>query len=429
MDAECKTLWMGDIQPHWDEAFLGSLFAGCAEQPVIKMIRDKVTGYPSGYGFLEFPSQQGAQYVLENFNGQTVPNTMHRFRMNWGAGGRRIESSDDHSIFVGDLAPDVTDEVLLATFASRFSSVRNAKVVTDPMTRMSKGFGFVRFGIKEEADQALQTMSGVYCGSRPMRVSVATDRNRPRPDYGMQGGMGGMQGHDMQGDGANTTVFVGGLDPAITEDDLRSRFAPFGDIMSVKIPPGRGCGFVHFIVKDTAEMAINQMNGTQLGGSRIRCAWGRSSGGRGNSGGGYYQQQYGAQQYGQAGYQQYYGGYDASAYYAQYAQAGYGGYAAYGAGGYDQNAQQQAQGQQQAYGGAQQGYYGAGYGQQTQSHNQANRRAQFQEQRDFTQRDNIEGMNRRYASQRAFQHMAPVPSSSYSPMSSDVAKNTAMATQ
>lgn len=98
------------------------------------------------------------------------------------------------------------------------------------MTRMSKGFGFVRFGIKEEAEQALQTMTGVYCGSRPMRVSVATDRNRPRVDYNNMQGGGMPVGQEQQGDGANTTVFVGGLDPAITEDDLRQHFAPFGDV-------------------------------------------------------------------------------------------------------------------------------------------------------------------------------------------------------
>jgi hypothetical protein len=27
METECKTLWMGDIQMHWDEAFIASLFA------------------------------------------------------------------------------------------------------------------------------------------------------------------------------------------------------------------------------------------------------------------------------------------------------------------------------------------------------------------------------------------------------------------
>ncbi|KAG2530509.1 hypothetical protein BBI17_002176 [Phytophthora kernoviae] len=72
MEMECKTLWMGDIQMHWDEAFIASLFASAGEQPVVKLIRDKVTGYPAGYGFLEFPTQQGAQQVLETFNGQLI---------------------------------------------------------------------------------------------------------------------------------------------------------------------------------------------------------------------------------------------------------------------------------------------------------------------------------------------------------------------
>lgn len=39
---------------------------------MVKLIRDKVTGYPAGYGFLEFPTQRGAQVVLETFNGQLI---------------------------------------------------------------------------------------------------------------------------------------------------------------------------------------------------------------------------------------------------------------------------------------------------------------------------------------------------------------------
>lgn len=98
---------------------------------------------------------------------------------------------------------------------------------------MSKGFGFVRFGSKEEADQALQTMNGVYCSSRPMRVSVATDRNgKPRSGNLGQGsygsGAGGMG--NTEEEGANTTVFVGGLDPSTTEDELRARFGAIGDV-------------------------------------------------------------------------------------------------------------------------------------------------------------------------------------------------------
>ncbi|KAG6965600.1 hypothetical protein JG688_00007129 [Phytophthora aleatoria] len=407
METECKTLWMGDIQMHWDEAFIISLFSSAAEQPVVKLIRDKVTGYPAGYGFLEFPTQRGAQQVLETFNGQLIPNTMHRFRMNWGAGGRRIETSDDHSIFVGDLAPDVTDELLLSAFSSRFTTVRGAKVVMDPVTRMSKGFGFVRFGSKEEADQALQTMNGVYCSSRPMRVSVATERNKSRQQVGF--GMG-------EEEGTNTTVFVGGLDPATTEDELRARFGALGEIVSVKVPPGRGCGFVQYTSKEAAEVAISQMNGTVISGVKVRCAWGRSAAARAaNHGGNYYNQQYG--QY-QAGYQNYYG-YNAAYGYPQYQQGG-----AYGYGAYGQYAQQgnQSQGgyqqQQQQPIGSQQAHHG-NYGHQ--------QRQQHDQQHDFTRPDDIEAMNRRFASQRAYQNIPPASNASYTPMGADVANGTAMA--
>ncbi|KAF1774800.1 Nucleotide-binding alpha-beta plait domain [Phytophthora cactorum] len=360
METECKTLWMGDIQMHWDEAFIISLFSS-AEQPVVKLIRDKVTGYPAGYGFLEFPTQRGAQQVLETFNGQIIPNTMHRFRMNWGAGGRRIETSDDHSIFVGDLAPDVTDELLLSA----------AKVVMDPVTRMSKGFGFVRFGSKEEADQALQTMNGVYCSSRPMRVGF---------------GMG-------EEEGTNTRSL---------SDELRARFGALGEIVSVKVPPGRGCGFVQYTSKEAAEVAISQMNGTVISGVKVRC-------------GNYYNQQYG--QY-QAGYQNYYG-YNAAYGYPQYQQGG-----AYGYGAYGQYAQQgnQSQGgyqqQQQQPIGSQQAHHG-NYGHQ--------QRQQHDQQRDFTRPDDIEAMNRRFASQRAYQNIPPASNASYTPMGADVANGTAMA--
>ncbi|KAG3217408.1 hypothetical protein PC129_g11759 [Phytophthora cactorum] len=389
METECKTLWMGDIQMHWDEAFIISLFSSAAEQPVVKLIRDKVTGYPAGYGFLEFPTQRGAQQVLETFNGQIIPNTMHRFRMNWGAGGRRIETSDDHSIFVGDLAPDVTDELLLSAFSSRFTTVRGAKVVMDPVTRMSKGFGFVRFGSKEEADQALQTMNGVYCSSRPMRVSVATERNKSRQQVGF--GMG-------EEEGTNTTVFVGGLDPATTEDELRARFGALGEIVSVKVPPGRGCGFVQYTSKEAAEVAISQMNGTVISGVKVRCAWGRSAAARAaNHGGNYYNQQYGQYQQGGAY------GYGA---YGQYAQQGN-----QSQGGYQQQQQQQPIGSQQAH----HGNYGH---QQRQQHDQ---------QRDFTRPDDIEAMNRRFASQRAYQNIPPASNASYTPMGADVANGTAMA--
>ncbi|KAF8605536.1 RNA-binding domain-containing protein [Ceratobasidium sp. AG-I] len=74
----------------------------------------------------------------------------------------------------------------------------------------------------------------------------------------------------------NTTVFVGGLSGLIAEETLRGFFAPFGEIHYVKIPPGKGCGFVQFVRKADAERAIERMQGFPIGGGKIRLSWGRS---------------------------------------------------------------------------------------------------------------------------------------------------------
>lgn len=41
-------------------------------------------------------------------------------------------------------------------------------------------------------------------------------------------------------------IFVGGLDSEVSDDDLRQTFIQCGEILSVKIPVGKGCGFVRF---------------------------------------------------------------------------------------------------------------------------------------------------------------------------------------
>jgi RNA recognition motif-containing protein len=75
----------------------------------------------------------------------------------------------------------------------------------------------------------------------------------------------------------NTTVFVGGLSSLVTEDELRLYFQPFGDITYVKIPAGKGCGFVQYLTRPSAELAILKMQGYPISNSRVRLSWGRSN--------------------------------------------------------------------------------------------------------------------------------------------------------
>lgn len=74
----------------------------------------------------------------------------------------------------------------------------------------------------------------------------------------------------------NTTIFVGGLNDSVSDDHLRQVFGQFGELVHVKIPAGKHCGFVQFTDRACAEQALATLNGTQLGGQNIRLSWGRT---------------------------------------------------------------------------------------------------------------------------------------------------------
>jgi RNA recognition motif-containing protein len=71
-------------------------------------------------------------------------------------------------------------------------------------------------------------------------------------------------------------IYVGGLDPNATEDELRKAFAKYGDLASVKIPVGKQCGFVQFVNRPDAEEALQGLNGSTIGKQAVRLSWGRS---------------------------------------------------------------------------------------------------------------------------------------------------------
>ena len=153
----------------------------------MKVIRNKQTGQPEGYGFLEFRSRAAAEKALQTYNGSLMPNSEQNFRLNWatlGAGERRADDTPDYTVFVGDLAADVSDYILQETFKGSYPSVKGAKVVTDRTTGRSKGYGFVRFGDEGEQVRAMSEMNGMLCSTRPMRIGpAATKKPVGGPQY------------------------------------------------------------------------------------------------------------------------------------------------------------------------------------------------------------------------------------------------------
>lgn len=139
----------------------------------------------------------------------------------------------------------------------------------DLTTGRSKGYGFVRFSAEQDRDQAIQQMNGTSLLSKTIRVSEATSKKSTTHNQSI---VGQQYGSDL----TNTTLFVGNISPMITEDFLKSAFGQFGEIIYVKIPVGRNCGFVQFTDRIAAESALASMNNQVLGDCTVRVSWGRN---------------------------------------------------------------------------------------------------------------------------------------------------------
>lgn len=263
-----------------DEAYISGCFAQVAEVWSVKLIRNKQTQQLEGYGFIEFASRAVAEHVLQTYNGQMMPSAEQTFRLNWAtlSAGDRREDTPDYTIFVGDLASDVTDFILQETFKVHFPSVKGANVVIDRTSGRSKGYGFVKFGDPNEQARAVTEMNGMLCSTRPMRIGTATTKKSVvgQQQYTAKASYQSTPGTQSENDPNNTTIFVGGLDPDVSEDTLRQLFSQHGELLHVKIPVGKRCGFVQFASRSCAEEALLTLNGVPLGGYNIRLSWGRT---------------------------------------------------------------------------------------------------------------------------------------------------------
>ncbi|KAJ9615713.1 hypothetical protein H2200_001790 [Cladophialophora chaetospira] len=97
-------------------------------------------------------------------------------------------------LFIGGLAWHTTDETLHEGF-QQFGKVEEAVVVKDRDTNRSRGFGFVRFSTKAEADQALQRMNNTEFDGRLIRVDHAQDNRQG--GVGRGGSFAGRGGYTM----------------------------------------------------------------------------------------------------------------------------------------------------------------------------------------------------------------------------------------
>lgn len=277
------SLFVGDLSPSTTEAHLLALFqAHFKSVKTVRVMTDPITGTSRCFGFVRFSDAKERERALTDMSGiwcagrplrvalATPRNTMMNSNNNPQAlamfpGGQpppnqfQTTSFNQFQSNPMPAGPNVgtTNDVLLYPFGQ----------MPPPLTYY-------------HPDQQLVPPPGSQPGASHQQGGAAF---APAGTTGVSGAAPGSMSLAVEGgptsipfsDPNNTTVFVGGLASGATEHTLVQLFSPFGNILHVKIPAGKGCGFIRFEKREDAESAIAGMQGFPILSSRVRLSWGR----------------------------------------------------------------------------------------------------------------------------------------------------------
>ncbi|KAF4551159.1 RNA recognition motif-containing protein 16 [Elsinoe fawcettii] len=288
-----RALYIGGLDPRVTEEVLKKIFETTGHVQSVKIIPDKnAKGY--NYGFVEYDDPAAAERAMATLNGRRVHN--NEVRVNWAYQSSTVSKEDTSGhfhIFVGDLSNEVNDEVLTQAF-STFGTVSEARVMWDMKTGRTRGYGFVAFRDRTDAEKALSSMDGEWLGSRAIRCNWANQKGQP--SFSQQQAMAAMgmtpttpyghhqfpaqgaQSYDMivsQTPAWQTTVYVGNLTPYTTQNDLVPLFQNFGYVVETRFQSDRGFAFIKMDSHENAANAICQLNGYNVNGRPLKCSWGK----------------------------------------------------------------------------------------------------------------------------------------------------------
>ncbi|XP_028283672.1 tRNA selenocysteine 1-associated protein 1-like isoform X2 [Parambassis ranga] len=164
------------------------------------------------------------------------------------------------SLWMGDLDPYMDENFIKQAFSAMGESPFGVKIITHRITGGSAGYCFVELADEESVDRCVQRLNGkLVPGSNPPRkfkLNYATYGKRPEA-------------------GPEFSVFVGDLASEVDDYQLHQVFKKYPSCKGAKVVTdqygySRGYGFVKFGEESEQKKAIEECQGTMLGGKPLR---------------------------------------------------------------------------------------------------------------------------------------------------------------
>ena len=272
-----KSLYIGHLHPKVSEELLSELFSKYGDINSCKVFPETPGQDP--YAFVEYKKREDADHARAAMNDRRIfdKNIIVRFATN--KTNQKRDLSNDYHIFVGDLSPEIQPTDLAKAFQA-YGKLTSVRIMKDNNTGKSKGFAFLSFSNKEEAEKAIEEMNNQFIGSRQIRTNWAS---RKGPGDGENAASARGAGFKQisysealsSSTPTNTTVYFGNLPEQATDSDLRELVGEHGNVVDVKLFADKRYAFVRMSSHEEAAMCICKLHGNALKETYIKCFWGK----------------------------------------------------------------------------------------------------------------------------------------------------------
>ncbi|KAI8812931.1 hypothetical protein BJ742DRAFT_557928 [Cladochytrium replicatum] len=164
------TVYVGNLDDRTTDALLWELMLQAGPVVNVHLPKDRITQTHQGYGFVEFMTEEDADYAIKIMN--MIKLYGKPLRVNKATSDKK-NLDVGASLFIGNLDPDVDEKLLHDTFTAFGVIVQPPKVARDPDSGDSKGYGFVSFDNFDSSDAAIEAMNGQFLMNKPITVSYA----------------------------------------------------------------------------------------------------------------------------------------------------------------------------------------------------------------------------------------------------------------
>lgn len=178
-----STIYVGNLDERVSDALVWELFLQAGRIVNVHLPKDRVTQSHQGYGFVEFISEEDAEYAARIMSGIRIYGK--QIRVNKASADKQKSVEVGAELFIGNLDPMVDERVLFDTF-SRFGTLVAAPKLARDESNLSKGYGFISYSNFDASDDAIANMNGQYLMNKEVSVQYAYKKDGKGERHGDQ---------------------------------------------------------------------------------------------------------------------------------------------------------------------------------------------------------------------------------------------------